>query len=438
MTASYEVMGEHYEGDSVSSSPEKIAPEDIKSMQSIPISVSSYSYGDYKPSIVKSKSGKVYAATRTANNLFLTSLEDFSKYGFFSQIDDSNMDEFKSAGEDFRPNMFDIIPKMPNLSYIAGISAGLMNFPDPSDTAVALYTTPEFVNAVDINKVGYFVSKAGNLNNFLRNNLLFDDANNFHYDASQWVKFLNDKGYSIETTNNAEFRGLGIGVDVAREGFLAAYYSEKGYLITEKDFSDKVGKIMSSYGQSSSDALQAMMRADLLHEIGHRFGIGGDRASEELQGELREEFYTRLSENFKGTRFEQIYRALAQEGRDYSEAFSLTNSLLGELTADLYPKQLSGPIGIITNKARIEGEAIGLQGEYLARFINERLENIYGELIEEEPSHEESLDKKNDLEARVRYLGQYTAESEEIRIESKAVGTEVGQSNINEAIEEDA
>ena len=405
MPTSYTVMSEHYEGDLSTSEPIKVAPEDIKSMESIPISVSSYPYGDYKPSIVKGKSGKIYAATRTANNLFLTSVGDFSKYGFFSQIDDFNMDEFKSAGEDVRPNMFDIVPKMPDIGYITDITPRRMNFPDPRDTAVDLYSTPEFVNAVDMNKVGYFVSKVGNLQQFLRNNVLFNDTNNIHYDINRWVEFLDGKGFSFETSRNAEFSGLGVQVDVEREGYLAAYFPRKGYLITEADFHDKVEKLISAYGLEGKESVEAMMRADMLHEIGHRLGIGGDRASEELQGELREEFYSKLAEEFKGTRFERIYRALVQEGMDYARAFSMSTALWDEISAELHTKRLPGAIPLLADKFEEEADALELTGWNRIAFIEKRLREVYGELLAEEPSFKESLNQKS-LEEMVEELGQ--------------------------------
>ena len=404
MTASYEVLSEHYEGDTSTSESVKIAPEDIKSMKSMPLNVSSFHNGEYNPSFIKGNSGRIYAATKTANNLFLTSLEDFSKYGFFSQIDDFNMDEFKSAGEDVRPSMFDLVPKMPNIGYITDITPRRMNFPDPRDTAVDLYSTPEFINAVDINKVGYFVSKVGNVQQFLRNNVLFNDVNNFHYDISRWVEFLDGKGFSNEKSRNAEFSGLGVQVDVAREGYLAAYFPRKGYLAIEADFHDKVEKIAASYGLSGKEAVETLMRADILHEIGHRLGIGGDKASEELQGELRAEFYSMLAQEFKGARFERIYKAIAQEGMDYARAFSMSNAVWDEISAELYPKRLSRAIPLLADNFEEEADALELTGWNRTAFIEKRLREVYGELLAEEPSFNESISKQKSLEEMVEDL----------------------------------
>ena len=397
MPASYEVTSEHYEGGT--SETVKVAPEDIKSMKGLPISVSSYPYGDYKPSFVKGKEGKVYAATRTANNLFLTPLEDYSKHGFFSQMDDFNrFEEWISAGEDNSPNKHDLIQKIHNIAYIEDITPRRMSFPNPRDTAVELYTTPELVNAVDINKVGYFVSKAGNLHNFLRRDVLFDNANRFHYEISEWIEFLDKKGFSIEKSKNEEFSGLGVEFDVAREGYLAGYYPRKGYLIVEDNFHDKVERLISAYGLSGREAVEAMMRADLSHEIGHLLEIRGNRAGEELEGKFRAEFYSKLAENFRGTNFERIYKALAQEGSDYAKAFSLSNKIWSEINAKLFPRRLPGPIALLADKFESEADALELSGWNKVMFIERRLREVYGELLAEEPSHKQSISDKKQLE----------------------------------------
>ncbi len=398
MPASYEVMSEHYEGDTTSKA-EKIAPEDIKSMTGLPISVSSSPYGDYKPSFVKGKGGKVYAATRTANNLFLTPLEDYSKHGFFSQMDDFNrFEEWVSAGEDNFPNKHDLIRKMNNIAYIEDITPRRMSFPNPRDTAVELYTTPELVNAVDINKVGYFVSKAGNLHNFLRSDVLFDDANRFHYDISEWIDFLDKKGFSIEKSKNEEFSGLGVEVDVANEKYVAGYFPAKGHLIVEENFHDNLEKLMYLYGVSGSEAVEARMRATLLHEIGHRLGIEGDRRGEELEGELLAEFYSKLAENFRGTDFEGIYKALAQQESDYAKSFSLSNKIWSEINAELFPKRLPGAIALLADKFESEADALELSGWNKVMFVEGRLREVYGELLKEVPSHKQSISDKKQLE----------------------------------------
>ncbi len=367
---------------SVKAIPKKIAPEEIKSMQGLPISVASYPWGHYKPSIVKI--GKQpFVVTRTANNAFYTSVPDYLKNGFFSQQDDYEIEGMKSAGEDNFPNKHNLIPKMPDIAYITGITPARMHL-DVRSSPVNLSVTSRIVEAVDPNKIGYFESKKANLYELLRR-VEFDDANRYQAESSAWINFLAQKGFSVDKSRNAEIIGLGTQVDVEKEGWIAAYYPRKGYLVTEVDFHNRVKNLLSRYGLTDREAIEAMKRADMLHEIGHRLGIGGDRASERMQGLFRNEFYTILAENYKGTKWERIYKALSQEGRDYAEAFSLGRAIWDEITADPYPRKTE-PLELLIAKFEAQANEIGLSGHARNHYISDRLEETYGPLLGGEPS----------------------------------------------------
>lgn len=371
--SSYYVLSEKYIGPpSVKASP-KIAPDDIKSMIGEAPTVGSY--GHAAPTQIFTKDS---AVTRTANNRFVASYADFSKNGYFSQRDDFEIEGMKAAGEDVSPNMFSPIPKMPDFGLIESPRLG-MYFPNEGDTPVNLRTSHDIVNAVNPHRLGYFHSKLANLNQGLRN-LMYDNTNRLNYEAAEWVDFLAKKGFSIERTQNPGIIGLG----VKKGDFLAAYYPGKGYLIREENFQNKAKNLISGYGLSDPEAVEAMKRSVLLHEFGHVLGVKGDRRHEKLQGLLQAEFYSMMAQRIKGTKMEKIYRALAQEGRDYAEKHSL--SLLdlidvGKRDDDLELREI---------EHKFLHEAIALGVEDIDGYVNMRMEETLGAVLKGEPSYRAS------------------------------------------------
>ena len=368
--SSYYVLSEKYIGPpSVKDSP-KIAPEKIKSMQFEAPTVGSY--GHAAPTQILTKEG---AVARTANNRFVASYGDFSKNGYFSQRDDFEIDGMKAAGEDARPNMFSLIPKMPDFGLIESPRLG-MYFPNERDTPVGLRTSHDIVNAVNPNRFGYFQSKLANFNQDLRN-LVYDNTNRLNYEASEWVNFLAKRGFSIDTTPNPGIIGLG----VEKGDFLAAYYPGKGYLIREENFHNKAKNLISRYGLTDREAVEAMKRSVLLHEFGHVLGIRGSKKDEKLQGMLQAEFYSTMAQRFKGTTKERIYKALAREGMDYAKDNS--SSLL-DLMAGGSDK---GGNDTRHLKHKFLKEAIELGVEDIDDYVNMRMEETLGPVLRGEPSY---------------------------------------------------
>ena len=351
----------------ISCTAPKIAAKDIKSMQTDePITMGSYSHA--QPTHLFTKNGVV---TRTANNRFVYSYNDFFKNGTLFNRDDYGHGHWKSAGEDVNPNMFNVIPKMPEFAYITGVTPLGLYLPNKYDTQVNLRVTPEIVNAVDPNRIGFYESKKANFDQSLRS-LMFDNINRLNYEASEWVDFLAKKGYSIETSKNAGI--LGLGVEQGR--FAAAYYPKQGYLVSEIDFREKAKNIISRYGLDDAETIEAMKRGILLHEIAHVFGVKGDRKGEKLQGLLQAEFYSMMAERFKGTKMERVYRELAHEGIDYARWHSKFSLFDTESDKDT-------SIDFLIAKFEAEAKALGLSGEKSRSYATARAYETYGALLED-------------------------------------------------------
>lgn len=379
----YEILSKDVYRGQASVSPAKISltipPEKISSMTGLKPSVSSY--GHAPQSHYFAKYGVI---TRTANNTFVTSYEDYLKNGYFSQRDDSEINGMRHAGEDVKPVMFNVIPEMLNVAYITGITPLPMRFPNKRDTPVRLYTTPRIVEAVEPNKTGYSESKNANRYQELRDSLFEWKTNGLQDEAVAQVEFLG-KRLSLKTENPV----LGLGME--KGDFMAAYHPEKGYLVTEFNFHNRAQNLVSKYLPNSRDALAlgAFKRSiQAYHEADRHgaFGIPGDRKSEKLQGLLDAEFYSMMAELHKGTKMEKIYRALAREGMDYAREFS-KSKLLEEITADLSPKEEKS-IDLLVAKFEAEANALELKEKEKGVYINKRLEETYGKLLKGEPSYE--------------------------------------------------
>ena len=364
----------------------KINPKDIKSMQTdLPVSVGSY--GHAQPTQIFAKDSVV---TRTANNIFAYSYNDFFKNGALFNRDDYGHGHWKFAGEDVKPSMFNVIPKMPEFAYITGITPLGLYLPNKYDTEVNLRVTPEIVKAVDPNRIGFHESKKANFEQSLRS-LMFDNINGLNYEASEWVDFLAKKGYSIETTKRPGILGLGI----EQGSFAAAYYPKQGFLVSEIDFHEKAKNIISRYGIDDVEGIEAMKRAVLLHEFGHVFGVEGNIKGEKKQGLLQAEFYSMMAEKFKGTKMERIYRALAHEGMDYARWYSKFRLFGAESEKDT-------SIDFLIAKFEAEAMALGLSGEKLHSYVSARAYETYGALLEnghvtyDKKSRTKKTEKKTD------------------------------------------
>ena len=203
----YPVYSPHFSGSPQGHIKTAVAPEKIKSMQHLPLTVSSIPYGDSTNHFVN---GKV--VTVTSGNIFWTTPKDYEKYGFFSQLDDGvsrgnvsfpTIDDWKANGEINRPNLpenqpipnfYDITGgKVGGLYYIEGIAQLRLWTPDKNDTQVKLYTTPRLVEATDINSIGKRTSQVENLRQKMHRDLLFNDRNELHYEVAKLYEFFSNQ-----------------------------------------------------------------------------------------------------------------------------------------------------------------------------------------------------------------------------------------------------
>ncbi|GEM_PF-4623650 len=393
------ILSPHYNGPTFSSgSPINIDKKDYKSHIHLPL---------HTPILI-SDNGHSYVAYKTTNNIFKTTPSDFKQYGFFSQVDDgvfqgntkfSSMGDWIANGTDNYPDRKSNKPihKMPDFVYITGRTELGLYLPNKTDTQVKLYATPEIANAVDPNKVGYYESKVANLQQLLRNTI-FNEKNEIQTVSARWIKFLSDKGFSVETADTAGVLGLG----VQHGDFYAAYYPSEGFLMAGANLHEWSKELISKYGLKGEEATEAMKQAIYLHEIAHVLGVKGNYKGERLQGKLQEEFFSKLAQEHKGTKESTIYKALAQEGRDYASHNTLINHLLS--SHDHNPAY-----DMLIHKFESDGKALGFKGEDLHDYVEYRAQESVGAILGGEPSAksksrksiEKSSARAENLEARV-------------------------------------
>ncbi|HLC61450.1 MAG TPA: hypothetical protein VJI52_00345 [Candidatus Nanoarchaeia archaeon] len=389
---SYEILGPHFSGSSTNHVKVDIAPKDLKgprSQQQYSLSNTSHTYGPLNMHIVD---GKVLNVT--SGNRFWTDLSDFGKYGFFSQVDDgvnrgnvsfSSMDNWIANGTMEKPNLpknqpipnfYDLTGgKVGGIEYIEGGKQFRLWTPHEGDTKVHLYTTPRLVEATDINSIGKRTSQVENFRQKLHSDLLFNDRNELHYEITQWAEFLDSEG--VHPTKNPV---LGIGVQ--KGNYVASHYPELNYLVANTDFNEIAKRMTSRYGLTDSEAVSAMERSVIMHELAHAYGVGGSRRGEQRQGRLQAKFYSKLAKEFAGTKFEKIYKALAREGEDYAQGYSLINRLMQD------NEHNGPPWHLMEHKFYHEAEALGLEGKAMEEHIKSRVKDTLGPLYEDEESNE--------------------------------------------------
>lgn len=375
----YKILSPHYEGPS-SVSHRAVDAKDIKS-------------GHVNPPATIFAKDKVVRVT--ANTRFETSYKDFLKNGPVTQIDDYRFGRWIKRGNDNYPNRGwnKPIPKMPDFAVIQSPRLG-MYFHSEHDTPVNLRTSHDIVNAFDPNRLGFAYSKIANLEQTLRS---MNPGNEHYSEAAEWIGFLAKKGFSIDKSHHQGIIGLGV-----EEGdFLAAYYPA-GYLVREANFRNKAKSLISRYGLADSEAVKAMQRSVLLHEFGHVAGI----ESEKLQGLLQAEFYSTMAERYKGTKWERIYKALAQEGIDYARESSI--SLLDLISGE----GGEGDARLRAIERNFLKVAVALGVRDVGEYVNMRMEETLGSILRGEPSYKSNNKKSSNKQS----LEEIASESDKLSI----------------------
>src|SRR3989344_3933424 len=176
------------------SSQLKIDASEIKSMQSLPLTVTSFGQAqDRGPLIFDS-----YVVERSANNVWYSPIKDYNVNGRFSaQIDDVfGHDGWKAAGTDIKPINYNVIPSHPNMGFIEGHQLRQF-YPNRQDTPTKTYVGHEILNAVGINNVGYYVSKRSNHYGDMMQML---SNQKMRAELEEWIDFLSEKGIAAKST----------------------------------------------------------------------------------------------------------------------------------------------------------------------------------------------------------------------------------------------
>ncbi|HLC61377.1 MAG TPA: hypothetical protein VJJ52_08190 [Candidatus Nanoarchaeia archaeon] len=428
----YKVLSPHLDTSKVHSYTTAIPADKIKSMQHLTSTVSSFPYG---PSTYHLVDGNL--VTVTSGNKFWTTREDAKKYGtFFSQLDDgvrrgsvkfASMDDWIANGTMEKPNLpknqpiptlYDLTNnKVGGVIYVEGATPLGLWLPDRNDTQVNLYTTPRLAEgANDMNGIGKRTSQVGELWRKLHSGVLFNEKNELHYEITKWAEFLNSKG-----VHPKKHPFLGLGVERFDGSALAGLYPDSNYLVIGSNFHEKAKEWASRYGLTDAEAVEALERYSLMHELAHAYGISGTHLGERRQGQLQTEFYSKLAADFKGTKWERVYKTLAHMGEDYAESYSLSSLIKQEFTKDPNPHSIRD---IFVYKAKIEGREMGLNGGHLEKYVKLRLKDGFGELYKgdenEEPKH--NTQRRAGLETIVESRVQEAANSHSNNLYSSKSG----------------
>ena len=386
--ANYKILSPHYDSSVSHTSRAKIDANEHRSMLNFPPNANLLSTGAVRFYV---QDGKIIG--ETSGNRFNTSVPDYIGHKYFSQVDDGvgraaskfpTMDSWIANGTENPPAKSDYIPRISDVTngyldgilHIKGASPLRLWLPDKNDTAVNLYTSPRLVEAVDINSVGRMESKIENFRQKIRSNVLFNDTNQLHYDIAKWVEFLENEGF--HPVKNPVY-GIGVG----KLKGLAAYLPENRYLLSDFNFHERAKHWIAEYGLKDSEALEAIERYGILHEIAHAYGVKGGRSGEGLQGRLQSKFFAKLAGELKGTKHQRIYEALSKIGDDYAKSYSLSNALLRSFE-NIQGNGDDIPFSAFEHKFYHEGEALGIEGKALEKYVELRVKDTFKVLIKDE------------------------------------------------------
>ncbi|MEK6983977.1 MAG: hypothetical protein AABX33_05365 [Nanoarchaeota archaeon] len=339
--------------------------------------VASWPWGNYEPRVEDG-----WSVTRTANNKYY--FKDSSKQGAVTQDDDYQIYGMKKAGEDVMPAKFDLMPATPSVMY-ASESPLRMNFPNVRDTATRLLTSKE-IYIGPINNTGFNASIASNV--YLRLRDFLWKNGEYRDELLDKIEFLLGKGLKPKRAEGPVF-GVGVSYD---EKSLASYHTIGRYLMMPPDFIERIRKKAEDYDLRSPEELKAVIDYVLGHEtILHGFfGIKGNRASEKLTGLLDEESYENLASKYAGTKWNSIYRKLAQIGRDYAELHSPWHEISNAIRFKRTPKKAT-PFEKLIKSLEAEADAYDLASGDKVLYVKWRLNQMFSDLRGEESSGLEAI-----------------------------------------------
>ena len=367
-------MGMAYNGPPFVTHHAKIDPKAYRSMtEEIPYSSSSsMSYHD----------GAYYfkTANRTHGPFFKG---DIKRYGLATHWEDSaqRMNDWKANSESNPSINHDVMPARPDIMYFKGHERKL-SLPDPTDTKVSLYVTPDYP-IVSLNNMGKYISMAHDFEMMLKDRV-FETGKNY-VEITHALKKYDKYGFNVQTANTNGIRGIGIDVDVEGKGFLANYRPVPGWFAINRDLAE----YMKRY--PDKDVREAVLTSLIAHELGHTAGVPGSGADENLQGRILHEIYSELAAGSSG-RKKVIYEKLAKYESDYAEHFSLANRIKRSFKSSSFRK--IDRYQALAAIMRREGIEIGLTGRALQNYINSRMADDNGATLFRESADGDNLESK--------------------------------------------
>ena len=301
------------------------------------------------------------------------------------------------------PQTIDIVPRAEDYGIISTI--GELRVEQDGITKYVTLTEPQ----CSLNKVGFYTSKLENFRQDLKN-ALYDEFRNIDPELLEFAKFLESKGHNKPRT--VEYIGVG-----KIRGIAAIAEKESSTFIfgSENLFKEAMA-IARSRGLDGPEAIRFVKEYVIRHELAHIYGVDSEREV----GLLLKEFYEKKAKNFKGTKREKYYKAIAAEARDYAEIFT--------------------GLHVSLNFENIEGLIAGYIEEAIEKGYSEKEAKDYVEsrLTELTRSNSEkgSGRKTSRLEGKVEErMDKTTGESEHSEENAEAEAAEGGEEGSGEAAE---
>ncbi|MBI2559081.1 hypothetical protein HYW20_07205 [Candidatus Woesearchaeota archaeon] len=367
---SYRILGTKYIAPLVAaaflsySSP-KIAPESIRSMESIPITASSYGYGESRPHFAK---GLVFE--RTANNIYWTTDRDFERNGRAPPEPDSyyHYGNWIKAAKDYGPNSWNRVSLPPRTS-----SSEAVESYDSVNLSSHIEDTPLnkpihifYMRNLRINEAGKEISKAENfrqhINSYLRTS-----------DGMELPASLRAAGGNPTEFDDIAVGGLPSGalyaVGRTRSGRIQFNVAEEVY--------QRIAAQARQYGMSNDDLIDTILAEEFAHIwLGDIDKRGDEIKIEERVNEVVLGHYLRLAKGAEGDpkkrslterRYKQALKRLVDK-----ETVQERYSKKGSFYKKLYREDRAALEEMLAEEAMEEG----YNGRDVKEYIADKLKEI--------------------------------------------------------------
>ena len=247
---------------------------------------------------------------------------------------------------------------------------------DSRDTQLQKFVTDTLDYQGPANRFGFYLSKNKNFKQDIRN-ILFDEDRRTRYDedAVNFSEFLSEKyGTSRHT--------IGIGTEKTNAFAKIRFDDHHSYLIGSTDFHEKAKEIAEDYGLDSREAIEFFKKYAIYHEIAHNSQPRmSEKDAESDVSETLAEYFTKKAKDLEGTEEGKLYAALAAESEAYAESWKSGKGR----NAKSKSRNLESRLGELEAEARSLGLEDGEAREYIARNLEEEVNQHYEENEEREP-----------------------------------------------------